>query len=237
MTCATKTKVLLTSLLVLLPHLGLAKERLSVKLACARINKGISVLAYMSAKTKKFETVQLNVNHLSAGILVSPNKNGKIQFYDPSKLPSKSQPAPAIVSLLANPQAKEQLALLLPAAQTDSLIYQAKSLPMTKDFKYGSSCIINLTKNEIYLRKNNAKDKPSKIVTGRSHIVDSFGSDAQLKIEFASPHSTSKRITRFYSATWALHSNTRELCLIYQKPGKKWPSTKVISESKAVSLN
>lgn len=235
-----KCLLALTATLLLVSGVAQAQREnstsITAKVACARIEQNLSVVCYLSAKTKGYEKLQLNVNHLSDPIKIKPDSNGMVHFYNPNDLPEKDKPARPIASFKASTAKKGVLAILLPASRKSKAIYNVKLIDSNLKFNYGCSCIVNLTNKDLYLRENDNK-RSSKILKGRASIVKFPNANKTVGIQFYAPHSQSKKVTRFYSATWSLGSDTRELCLVYQKPGKKWPRTKVISESKALQLH
>lgn len=209
---------------------------ITAKLACARIEQNLAEVCYLSAKTKGYEKLQLNVNHLSNPIKVKPESNGMVHLYHPNNLPEENKPVPPIASFKPAPGDKDVLAILLPAPQKSKEVYNVKLIDQNLKFNYGSSCIVNLTNKDLYLRENDNK-RPSKILKGKVTIIKFPNANKPVGIQFYAPHVKSKKVTRFYSATWSLGSDRRELCLVYQKPGKKWPRTKVISEARALELH
>lgn len=212
-----------------------SKGQVTVKFACASINQGLGQLAYLSNKEKGgFATLQLNVNYLTKALPVKFSNNGEVKLYDPSRLPTKENGAKPVVRFKVPSNSKNLIVLLVPAQNTANVVYHAKVIPAGDGFSYGSSCIVNLTNTDIYLKENKS-GKPRKISTGANCVLGEGKS--QTKVELGMARGESKKVNRFYSATWSLSSDVREICLIYQKPGKKWPSTKVISESRPLSMN
>lgn len=209
--------------------------KVQVKFACARINNGQSKLSYSSKKSRSgTETLQLSLNYLSNAVLLTPDKNGKVNLYDSENLPTKGQPVKPVVSFKVPSASKNLLVLLLPAQKGNGVTYNAKLISAADGFDFGSSCIVNMTAGDIYLKEND-KGKPRKIAKGGNRLVG-VGHN-QSKVMLGMQKGESKSVSRFYSATWTFSPDVREICLIYKKPGKKWPTTKVISESRPVRLN
>ncbi len=202
---------------------------LKMRIACVKVKKGLSVLAYRSSITKQFEEIQLNVNHLSGTVNVKAEANGTVHFYDPSNLPEKDKPVSPVATYSSKSgNSGELIMLLLPSSSKVQTIYSCQAIPIGREFQDGSSCIVNLTNKKIYIVENDKK--PAKRITnGNAKVIKPNNGKSEMKLQVYTHHKVSKKITNFYTATWSFSPQVKELCLIYQNPGAKWPKTKIIS--------